>query len=85
MTSDTTVSAHPKASGRLADPRYSRRRRLSSHAGQLAAKGGRATSDIALSAYPKALGRLSHSRSSPSSGVSAANPVAGAAQLADPQ
>jgi hypothetical protein len=30
-------------------------------------------------------GRLAHSRSFPSSGVSAANPVAGAVQLADPQ
>jgi hypothetical protein len=77
MTSDTTVSAHPKASGRLAYPRYSRRRRLSSHAGQLAREGGRMTSDIALSARPKASGRLAHSRSSPSSGVSAANPAAG--------
>lgn len=42
------------------------------------------TSDIALSAHPKASGRLIHSRSFPSSGVSAANPVAGAVQLADP-
>jgi hypothetical protein len=33
MTSDTTASAHPKASDRLAHPRYSRRWRLSSHVG----------------------------------------------------
>ena len=46
------------------------------------------TSDIALSARPKAsgrLGRLAPSRPFLSSGVSAANPVAGAVQLADPQ
>jgi hypothetical protein len=43
------------------------------------------TSDITLSARPKASGRLAHSRSFPSSGVSAVNPVAGAVQLADPQ
>ena len=42
------------------------------------------TSDIALSARPKASGRLVHYRSFLSSGVSAANPVAGAVQLADP-
>jgi hypothetical protein len=33
ITSDTTASAHPKASGGLAHPRYSRRWRLSSHVG----------------------------------------------------
>ncbi len=36
---DTTVSAHPKASGRLASHRYSRRWRLSSHAGSWREKG----------------------------------------------
>jgi hypothetical protein len=41
--------------------------------------------DIGLSVRPKVSVRLAHSRSFPSSGVSAANPVAGVAQLANPQ
>jgi hypothetical protein len=53
---------------------------FSSSASQLTAsgKGSRMTSDIDLSARPKASGRLAHSRIPPSSGVSAANPAAGA-------
>jgi hypothetical protein len=39
MTSDTTVSTHPKASGRLAHPRYSRHRRLRFHAGSWRERG----------------------------------------------
>ena len=46
MTSDTTASAHPKASGRLAHPRYSRRWRLSSHVGSCHDLIGRSSADL---------------------------------------
>jgi hypothetical protein len=46
MTSDTTVSAYPKASAKLAHLRYSRRWRLSSHVSNCRDLIGRSSADL---------------------------------------